>query len=123
MDASGDTEGHDFVPMEWADYDALVEARGIVVERAKGTAHPDYNDWIYPLDYGHIPGTRSLDGDELDVFIGSSSGGAVGLLIVRHDGRQDPKLLWNMNDEEIEAAVRFLESSVDVLRLIRRSSA
>ena len=111
-----------FVPMEWVEYDVLVEARGIVVERAKGTAHPEYDDWIYPLDYGHIPGTASPDGEELDVFIGSTSGGAVGLIIVRHDGQEEPKLLWNMNEEEIEAAVRFLNSSVDVLRVLRRST-
>jgi inorganic pyrophosphatase len=59
-----------------------------------------YPDWIYPLDYGFIPGTVGGDGHPVDVFVGTEQTGLRAALVVRHDDVEELKLLWNMSDEE-----------------------
>lgn len=55
----------------WQRLDALIATSRIVIDRPRGTAHPRYPDFIYPLDYGYLEGTRSMDGDGVDVWVGS----------------------------------------------------
>lgn len=55
----------------WSRLDQLVTARGIVIDRPKGTAHPRYPDFIYPYDYGYLPGTQAADLGGIDVWLGS----------------------------------------------------
>ena len=46
-------------------------ASRLVIDRPKGSHHPRYPILIYPLDYGYLEGTSSIDGDEIDVWKGS----------------------------------------------------
>ena len=55
----------------WERLDALVAGSCVVVDRPKGTAHPRYPSFIYPLDYGYLDGTRAIDGGGVDVWVGS----------------------------------------------------
>ncbi len=41
----------------------------VVVERPMGSEHPKWKGFIYPINYGYIPGTLAPDGKELDAFI------------------------------------------------------
>lgn len=41
----------------------------VVVERPLGSAHPDYPDMIYPVNYGYAEGIPGGDGEEQDVYI------------------------------------------------------
>ena len=41
----------------------------VVVDRALGSAHPQYPDMIYPLNYGYVPGVLAPDGEEQDAYI------------------------------------------------------
>ena len=38
------------------------------IDRPMGSKHPTYG-FIYPLNYGFIPGTQAPDGEELDVYV------------------------------------------------------
>lgn len=58
----------------WAKLDALVEGASVVVDRPKGSIHPQIPTLIYPLDYGFLSGTTSGDGHGVDVWIGSLKG-------------------------------------------------
>lgn len=40
----------------------------VIIDRPMGTLHPVYS-YIYPLNYGYIPGTRAGDGEEIDAYI------------------------------------------------------
>lgn len=55
----------------WRALDSLASTCPVVVDRAKGTPHPRYPDFIYPLDYGYLQGTVSGDGAGIDVWVGS----------------------------------------------------
>ena len=72
---------HDF----WQALDSLISMSEIVIDRPRGTAHPRYPDFIYPLDYGYLQGTASNDGSGIDVWLGSQSRKLVTALIVNID--------------------------------------
>lgn len=55
----------------WKALDELVSSSEIVVDRPKGSAHPRFPDFVYPLDYGYIKDTSSMDKDGIDVWVGS----------------------------------------------------
>jgi inorganic pyrophosphatase len=55
----------------WKRLDELVAASRVVVDRPRGTAHPRYPEFIYPLDYGYLEDTRVIDGGGIDVWLGA----------------------------------------------------
>jgi inorganic pyrophosphatase len=55
----------------WTCIDQLVSSSEIVIDRPKGSPHPRYPQFSYPLDYGYLRGTTSGDGQGIDVWIGS----------------------------------------------------
>ncbi len=40
----------------------------VVMDRPLGSKHPKHG-FVYPVNYGYIPGTVSGDGEELDVYV------------------------------------------------------
>jgi inorganic pyrophosphatase len=40
----------------------------VVVDRPKGSFHPEHG-FVYPVNYGFIPGTRSGDNEALDAYV------------------------------------------------------
>jgi inorganic pyrophosphatase len=55
----------------WRCLDKLIEESEVVIDRPKGSSHPKYKSFVYPIDYGYIMGTTSSDKHEIDVWIGS----------------------------------------------------
>ncbi len=94
--------------IDWERWERLIGERGVEIDRRRGSDHPSYPGWTYPLDYGFVPGTVAPDGAEIDVFCGTAQSGLRAALIVSHDGHTEPKLLWNVTDAEAEAAREFL---------------
>lgn len=41
----------------------------VIVDRPMGTYHPKHPDLFYPINYGYIPDTITLDGEEQDAYI------------------------------------------------------
>ena len=39
------------------------------VDRPLGTAHPDYQTMVYPINYGYVDGIMAEDDEEQDVYI------------------------------------------------------
>ena len=40
----------------------------LVIDRTFGSKHPKHG-FIYPVNYGYVPGTVSGDGEELDAYL------------------------------------------------------
>jgi inorganic pyrophosphatase len=57
----------------WQRLDELVASCELKIDRPKGSSHPRYSDFIYPMDYGYLEGTQSGDGGGIDVWVGSLS--------------------------------------------------
>jgi inorganic pyrophosphatase len=58
-------------PDFWTSLDELRRSHALVIDRKKGSRHPSYPEVIYPLDYGYLEGTTSMDGNGIDVWLGS----------------------------------------------------
>jgi len=56
----------------WEALDMLVGQSEIVIDRPKGSAHPRFPDFIYPVDYGYLKNTASPDGSGIDVWVGTN---------------------------------------------------
>ena len=59
----------------WSALDTLVRQSEIVIDRPRGSAHPRYPDFTYPVDYGYLKNTASMDGGGIDVWLGTGDGG------------------------------------------------
>lgn len=55
----------------WDAIDKLVSTSEIMIDRPRGTAHPQYPDFIYQVDYGYLKNTSSMDHNGIDVWVGT----------------------------------------------------
>ncbi len=93
----------------WRALDALVAQSRVVIDRPKGSAHPRYPDFIYPLDYGYLDGTSAMDQGGIDVWRGSLAEKTLTGLIVTVDlvkRDSEIKLLLGLTAEEIDLALK-----------------
>ena len=51
----------------------LINEHPVVIDRPKGTAHPHYPDFVYPVDYGYLDATESMDQGGIDIWRGSQT--------------------------------------------------
>lgn len=99
----------------------------VKMDRPMGSRHPKHG-FIYPVNYGYIPGTVSGDGEELDAYVLGEHepldefNGKV-IAVIRRLNDDDDKLVVvqdgkNYTNEQIEALVEFQEKwfSIDILR-------
>ena len=90
----------------------------VTIDRTLGSKHPKH-DFIYEVNYGYIPNTKSPDGEELDVYvlgldkpIDKISG--ICIAVIHRTDDDDDKLVVTPNgedfsDAEIEKLVEFQE--------------
>ena len=102
--------------------DHLIETNGITIDRPKGFAHKRFPELIYPIDYGYINNTKSQDGQGIDVFVGDSKTGIVGILCTIDTVKLDSeiKVLYNCNQENIQTAFMMLNHDPMRALLIKR---
>ena len=41
----------------------------VIIDRKLGSSHPEFNDMIYPVNYGYIDGIIAPDGEFQDAYI------------------------------------------------------
>ncbi|MCL2299744.1 MAG: inorganic pyrophosphatase [Firmicutes bacterium] len=88
----------------WQALDLLVDEHELVLDRPRGSAHPRYTDFVYPLDYGYLRGTASSDGGGIDVWRGSSDAGVVAVMVTVDMVKRDSeiKILLGCTEDELE---------------------
>jgi len=110
----------------WRTLDRLLESSVIVIDRPKHSRHPKYPEMIYPLDYGYLAGTSSMDGEGIDLWRGSLPDARIQGMIVTVDlWKRDSeiKLLVGLTGEEEQIVLDFLnEPGVMSGMLIRRGA-
>lgn len=107
----------------WAFADQLVKSHEIVIDRPVGSLHPRYADMTYPLNYGHLVGTRGSDGAEVDIWRGSQPDLIVTGYIVTVDlakGDGELKLLVGCSADEMLVALATHNQGDAAGMLVRR---
>ena len=92
-------------PEFWEALDRLISESEIVIDRPKDSAHPRYPEFIYPVDYGYINGTSSMDGGGIDVWRGTDPNRTIDAVICTIDlMKRDSaiKILIGCTEEEKE---------------------
>lgn len=108
----------------WEKLDRLVAEHEIVIDRPKGSAHPRYSSLIYPLDYGYLEGTSSMDGDGIDVWLGSLGDKRLDAIVVTIDlfkKDSEIKLLLGCTAEEKQTILAMLNERMMSAILIERA--
>ena len=91
----------------------------VLVDRPLGSAHPDWPELVYPVNYGFVPGIMAADGEEQDAYILGVDrplkrfSGQVVAVIRRVDDAEDKWVVApegsRFTKEQIAAAVDFQE--------------
>lgn len=93
----------------WNAIDQLVENADIVIDRPKGTHHPQYPDFVYRVDYGYLKNTASMDGEGIDVWVGTGGKKADAIIctvdLVKRDS--EIKILIGCTEEEKQTIYQF----------------
>ncbi len=98
----------------WQKVDTLLLLSDEVIDRPKGSAHPQYKNLIYPTDYGYIKDSLSSTEQHIPVYVGSSESGKVEALVVCVDilkKELDVKFLVSCTKEEQLDILRFLNQT------------
>ena len=97
----------------WQYLDALIAGSSVVIDRPKGSFHPRFPGQAYPLDYGYLDGTTSVDGGGVDVWVGSQGMAQLtGILCTVDLWKKDSelKLLLGCPPEDVERILAFTNS-------------
>lgn len=108
----------------WRAMEDLIARGEMIIERPKGSRHPEHTEIVYPLDYGYLRGTRASDGEEIDLFLGSDPGRRLVGAFVTVDLEKcdcEIKLLIGCTSDEIRTIDHFFNgyASMKGLLLLR----
>ncbi len=56
----------------WQALDELIENHTLVIDRPRASIHPRFSDFMYPVDYGYLAGTKTIDGHDVDIWVGTA---------------------------------------------------
>jgi GNAT superfamily N-acetyltransferase len=117
--------GNPAMPAFWTTIDKLIAESEIAIDQPKGTKHPHF-DSLYPLDYGYLKNTASMDGSGIDVWRGSLTDVGCDAIICTVDllkRDSEIKLVIGCTEAEKEIAMRFHNDS-DYMKgvIIRRGT-
>lgn len=94
----------------WKALDILAAESTVIIDRPKNSVHPKFPDLIYPLDYGYLQGTAAMDGEGIDIWLGSREDRQLDAVICIVDlakRETEIKLLIGCTDDEKEIVYRF----------------
>lgn len=109
----------------WAAIDKIAAESKIIIDRPKGTIHPRFPDFLYPVDYGYLDNTSSMDGGGIDVWVGTDERKQIDAILCTIDLLKrdaEIKILIGCTEKEKETVYRT-QNEKDCMKgiLIRRS--
>ena len=110
----------------WTTLDRLVSESQIVIDRPKGSHHPRFPSIVYPVDYGYLSNTASMDGGGIDVWSGSAFARSVNAVICTVDLRKrdsEIKILLSCTPEETVLICDFYNKGEMKGLLIKREGS
>jgi len=91
----------------WCAIDELIASCEIVIDRPRGSAHPRFPDFVYRLDYGYLKGTSSMDGDGIDVWVGSGERKADAIMCIVDLMKKDSEIKILIGCTEAEKQIVY----------------
>lgn len=94
----------------WQALSNLIRMKRIIIDRPKGSQHPNWKDLIYPLDYGYLENTTAADGDGIDVWCGSLPEKTLTGILCSFDKLKNDaeiKLLIGCTEEDINTIIEL----------------
>ena len=94
----------------WDFLEELVQSKKKIIDRPKGSNHPRIPEIIYPVDYGYLEDTSSMDGGGIDIWVGSDIKQKINGIICTIDALKSDseiKILIGCNILEIETIISF----------------
>jgi len=110
----------------WETLDHLVSTSKLKIDRPKGSTHPRFPQYVYPVDYGYLDGTTGGDGEGIDVWRGNrQSAGVIGVIctVDPHKRNAELKLLLSCTDDEIAEIEAFYQPQAQASLLQLRNRA
>ncbi len=98
----------------WELLEEVTASSELVIDRPKGSAHPHFPQLIYPQDYGYLKGSSSMDGEGIDVWLGSQKEKQLDAIICTVDKMKkdsEIKLLLGCTEAEKQEILRFHNNS------------
>jgi inorganic pyrophosphatase len=98
----------------WDSLEELVNNNGITIDRKKGTHHPKYSNIVYVADYGYINDSKSMDGNGIDVFVGTDLDKRINGIICTIDRLKNDleiKVLIGCTKQDVEEILGQLNNS------------
>lgn len=108
----------------WSTLETLLDTGEIKIDRPRGSRHPNWPEIVYPLDYGYLEGSKSGDGNEIDVWLGSLPGRkltAVAVTVDLHKRDSEIKLLVGCSEEDIAVVREFHNSGPQSAVILTRN--
>ncbi len=102
----------------WKKTTEWVKRHSIRIDRPKGSPHPVWPDWIYPLDYGYLEDTQAVDGAGMDVWLGSQATRRLTGILCTLDilkNELEVKLLLGCTSQEVELIRAFQAQNMPTL--------
>lgn len=109
----------------WEYLDRLIATSRVVIDRPKGSAHPRFPEMIYPLDYGYLDGTTTVDGAGIDLWRGLDPSGKLDAIALTVDLKKrdaELKLFLGCSEEEKKMVLEFLNQNPMCATLIPRQA-
>ena len=94
----------------WEMLTRMVAKSDIVIDRPKHSRHPRMSHIIYPVDYGYLKNTTAIDGEGIDIWVGSEPEKEVqGILCTVDSWKRDSeiKILYGCTEAEIQTIYEF----------------
>jgi inorganic pyrophosphatase len=108
----------------WAAAEELVATSEIVIDRPKDSRHPQLPEVIYPVAYGYLRGTTAIDGEGIDVWVGSLEPVRITGVVCTFDLRKrdaEVKLLLGCTSEEENEILSFLNKGLMAAILVAKT--
>jgi inorganic pyrophosphatase len=108
----------------WAYIDQLVASSSVEIDREQGQPHPQFAESSYPLNYGYLAGTSSIDGGGIDVWVGSGDSRKVTGMLCTVDllkRETEFKILLGCTEDEMRVIEQFQNQGDQRSMLIRRA--
>ena len=109
-------------PEFWRMLDELIASSRIIIDRPKHSRHPRFPDIVYPVDYGYLEGTSSMDGEGIDLWLGSAEKKLSALFVTLDMMKRDSeiKLMIGCTEEEIALVDHFFNDYSGMKALLIR---